>query len=165
MILKRMKRRHLRQDVIDFCKRVREIRPDVVFGADIIAGFPTETDEMFENSLKLVEECNLTYLHVFPYSPRPGTPAARMPQVEKKVIKERAKTLRALGILQHIKYLDTLVNQSVEIMTENATLGRTPGYAQVTLPKDQVFQEGMILRVKITNREGERLQSKMELQR
>ncbi len=90
MILKRMKRRHLRQDAIGFCQKARDLRPDVVFGADLIAGFPTETDEMFENSLRIVDECDLSFLHVFPYSPRPGTPASRMPQVPKSLVKLRA---------------------------------------------------------------------------
>ena len=97
MILKRMKRRHLRDDSIRFCEDTRRLRPDIVFGADIIAGFPTETDEMFENSLKIVEECGLTHLHVFPYSPRKGTPAARMPQVDRRVVKQRAARLRLAG--------------------------------------------------------------------
>src|SRR5437870_1389913 len=97
MILKRMKRRHLRQDAIEFCAQVRRLRPDISLGADIIAGFPTETDEMFSRSEDLVDECDLTFLHVFPYSKRPGTPAARMPQVAGGEIKERAKRLRAAG--------------------------------------------------------------------
>lgn len=97
MILKRMKRRHLRQDAIEMCERARRLRPDIVFGADLIAGFPTETEEMFENTLRLVEECNLTFLHVFPYSSRPQTPAAKMPQVDLALRKERAARLRALG--------------------------------------------------------------------
>ena len=97
MILKRMKRRHLRENSIAFCENVRRIRPDIVFGADIIAGFPTETDEMFENSVRIVEECGLTHLHVFPFSPREGTPAARMPQVNRRIVKARAARLRAAG--------------------------------------------------------------------
>ncbi len=97
MILKRMKRRHLRDDSIRFCEDVRALRPDIVFGADIIAGFPTETEEMFANSMKIVEECGLTHLHVFPYSAREGTPAARMPQVRREIVKDRAKRLRAVG--------------------------------------------------------------------
>ena len=97
MILKRMKRRHLRADAIAFCEQVRRLRPDVVFGADIIAGFPTETEAMFARSLDIVDECGLTHLHVFPFSPRPGTPAARMPQVAREIVKERAKRLRAKG--------------------------------------------------------------------
>ena len=105
MILKRMKRRHLRDDAIKFCETVKKLRPEITFGADIIAGFPTETDKMFDNSLKLVKECNLTWLHVFPYSPRVGTPAARMPQVNKLTIKNRAAELRALGKNQVEKHL------------------------------------------------------------
>ena len=97
LILKRMKRRHLRADAIAFCDQVRRLRPDVVFGADIIAGFPTETEAMFARSLDLVDECGLTHLHVFPFSPRPGTPAARMPQVAREVVKERARRLREKG--------------------------------------------------------------------
>ncbi len=97
MILKRMKRRHLRQDAIDFCAQVRRLRPDIALGADLIAGFPTESEEMFTRSLDLVEECGLTFLHVFPYSPRPGTPAARMPQVDGQLIRERARRLRVAG--------------------------------------------------------------------
>ena len=97
MILKRMKRRHLRDDTLAFVERVRAARPEMVFGADLIAGFPTETDEMFENTLKIVGEANLTYLHVFPYSPRPGTPAAKMPQVDGSIARARAKQLRTLG--------------------------------------------------------------------
>ena len=97
MILKRMKRRHPRADAIAFCDQVRRLRPDVVFGADIIAGFPTETEAMFARSLDLVDECGLTHLHVFPFSPRPGTPAARMPQVARAVVKERARRLRDKG--------------------------------------------------------------------
>ncbi len=105
MVLKRMKRRHLRQDLFDVCKRARQLRPDMVFGADIIAGFPTETDEMFENTLNAVKECDVTFLHVFPYSPRKGTPAARMPQVDGVVRKKRAKILRDLGVEQVRKHL------------------------------------------------------------
>ena len=97
MILKRMKRRHLRDDAIRFCEEARRLRPDIVFGADIIAGFPTEDEEMFARSLDIVEECGLTHLHVFPFSPRPGTPAARMPQVAREVVKERARRLREKG--------------------------------------------------------------------
>ena len=105
MILKRMKRRHSRDHSIAFCEELRSRRPDMVFGADIIAGFPTETEAMFENSLKIVDECGLTYLHVFPFSPRPGTPAARMPQLDKPVIKERARRLRAKGEERLFRFL------------------------------------------------------------
>src|SRR5882757_495095 len=104
-----MKRRHLRAAAIAFCDQVRRLRPDVVFGGDIIAGFPTETDEMFSRSLDLVDECGLTHLHVFPFSPRPGTPAARMPQVPRDVAKERARRLRQKGEEARLRFLDTQV--------------------------------------------------------
>ena len=97
MILKRMKRRHLREDAIYAINHIRAVRPDVVFGADLIAGFPTETEEMFMNSVKLIDECDITFLHVFPFSPREGTPASRMPQVDRETIKKRAKMLRKIG--------------------------------------------------------------------
>ena len=105
LILKRMKRRHLRKDAILFCEKVRKLRPEVTFGADIIAGFPTESDEHFENSIKLVEECGLTWLHIFPYSKRDGTPAARMPQIDGRIIKSRAELLRSLGKKVRSKHL------------------------------------------------------------
>src|SRR5690606_23523039 len=116
MVLKRMKRRHLRDDTIRFCEDVRRLRPDIVFGADIIAGFPTETDAMFENSLKIVEECGLTHLHIFPYSPRQGTPAARMPQVDRRIVKERAALLRQAGDAAYRRHLDRLVGTSQRIL-------------------------------------------------
>ena len=106
LILKRMKRRHSRADAIAFCDQVRRLRPDMVFGADIIAGFPTETEEMFARSLDLVDECGLTQLHVFPFSPRPGTPAARMPQLDRAVVKERARRLREKGEAALTRHLD-----------------------------------------------------------
>lgn len=156
MILKRMKRRHLRDDVIECCKRVRSLRPDAVFGADIIAGFPTETEEMFQNSLKIVEECGLTYLHVFPYSIRPGTPAARMPQVKKTDIKERAARLRALGKKQLISYLESQVGKTVDVLVENETSGRTPHYAPVAL-KGAGDLAGTFVRVKLVGVAEEKL--------
>ena len=109
MILKRMKRRHTRSEAIEFCETVRRLRPDAAFGADLIAGFPTETEDMFENSLRLVDECGLTFLHVFPFSPRPGAPAARMPQIARETIKDRAQRLRAAGQ----KALDRFLQRSV----------------------------------------------------
>jgi threonylcarbamoyladenosine tRNA methylthiotransferase MtaB len=136
MVLKRMKRRHLRQDAIDFCQRVRAARPDVVFGADIIAGFPTETDEMFENTLAIVEEAGLTYLHVFPYSARAGTPAAKMPQVKKDVRKERAARLRAAGEKQLAAYLSSRVGKTERVVVEKPRIGRTEGFAMVELSSD-----------------------------
>lgn len=125
MILKRMKRRHLRQDAIDICNHLRSLRPDVTFGADIIAGFPTETDEMFANTLKIVDECDLTFLHVFPYSPRQGTPASRMPQVKKAVGKERAARLREAGEKNLQKMINTFIGKEVSILMETETQGHT----------------------------------------
>ena len=135
MILKRMKRRHTREDSIEFCQKVLKARPDVVFGADIIAGFPTETEEMFQNSLRIVEDCNLTYLHVFPYSEREGTPAAKMPQLDKKVRKERAARLRALGQQKFNQLLKSHIGKQVSILIEkslnkeDAAIGHTEHFA------------------------------------
>ncbi len=129
MILKRMKRRHAREDSISFCNELKLRRKDMVFGADIIAGFPTETDEMFENSLNLVDECGLTFLHVFPYSARPGTPAARMPMLENDVIKRRAALLRAKGEQRLQCFLTTQVGLKQPVLVETASTGRTPQFA------------------------------------
>lgn len=133
MILKRMKRRHTREQVIEFCAKARKLRPDVVFGADIIAGFPTETDEMFENSLKIVEEAGLTYLHVFPYSERDGTPAARMPQVEKKIRKDRAKKLRDLGARKIAEHNAKQIGKTLSVIVESLDAGRTEDFSLVKL--------------------------------
>ena len=133
MILKRMKRRHLRDDAIRFCDDVRRRRPDVVFGADIIAGFPTETDAMFENSIRLVEDCGLTFLHVFPYSVRPGTPAAKMPQVNGADIKARAKALRMAGEKRLSGFVTAQVGQTMDVLFETETRGRTPHYLNVEI--------------------------------
>ncbi|MCA1416512.1 tRNA (N(6)-L-threonylcarbamoyladenosine(37)-C(2))-methylthiotransferase MtaB [Bradyrhizobium sp. NBAIM20] len=138
MILKRMKRRHSRQDAIGFCEQVRRLRPDVVFGADIIAGFPTETEDMFSRSLDLVEQCGLTFLHVFPYSPRPGTPAARMPQVAGPVIKERAKRLRAVGEAALQQRLQAEIGARRDVLIESEGQGRTEHYLPVTVVGEQV---------------------------
>ncbi|MBL4601713.1 MAG: MiaB/RimO family radical SAM methylthiotransferase [Emcibacteraceae bacterium] len=135
MILKRMKRRHNREDSIEFCNAVRKARPDVIFGADIIAGFPTETEEMFENSLALIEDCGLTYLHVFPYSERDGTPAARMPQLDRSIRKERAARLRALGEKKLEQMLKASIGKDVSILIEksmkdeNTAIGHTEHFA------------------------------------
>ena len=137
MILKRMKRRHLRDDAIKFCETVKKLRPEMTFGADIIAGFPTETDKMFDNSLKLVKECNLTWLHVFPYSPRVGTPAARMPQVNKLTIKNRASQLRALGKNQVEKHLKSEIGKTHDILMETPHVGRTEQFTEVQLKIEQ----------------------------
>ena len=154
MILKRMKRRHSRQDAIAFCDQVRRLRPDVAFGADIIAGFPTETDEMFSRSLDLVEECGLTFLHVFPYSPRPGTPAAKMPQVAGGAIKERAKRLRAAGEAALRKRLQAEVGKTREVLIESAEQGRTEHYLPVTIAGERV---GSVVPLTIAGSDGERL--------
>jgi threonylcarbamoyladenosine tRNA methylthiotransferase MtaB len=133
LILKRMKRRHSRRHAIEFCKQVRRLRPGIALGADIIAGFPTETEEMFARSLDLVEECDLTFLHVFPYSPRPGTPAAKMPQVAGGAIKERARRLRAAGEAALKKRLAGEVGATRDVLIESATQGRTEHYLPVAI--------------------------------
>lgn len=136
MVLKRMKRRHLRKDLYDVVERARKIRPDMVFGADIIAGFPTETDEMFENTVQTVKDCNMTFLHVFPYSPRPGTPAAKMPQVQGDIRKARAKVLRDLGAMQVEKHMQTLVGKTLPVLMEKGGKGRTPYFSEVPVAGD-----------------------------
>ena len=155
MILKRMKRRHLRDDAIKFCETVKKLRPEITFGADIIAGFPTETDKMFDNSLKLVKECNLTWLHVFPYSPRVGTPAARMPQVNKLTIKNRAAELRALGKNQVEKHLKTEIGQTHDILMETPHVGRTEQFTEVQLTIEQ--NPGQIVKKTVIGFEGKKL--------
>jgi threonylcarbamoyladenosine tRNA methylthiotransferase MtaB len=154
LILKRMKRRHLRQDAIAFCAEVRRLRPDIAFGADIIAGFPTETEAMFLRSLDLVEECGLTFLHVFPYSPRPGTPAARMPQVKGGVIKERAKRLRVVGNAALQKRLASEIGATRDVLIESATAGRTEHFVPVAIAGEAV---GSVKRLAITGHDGARL--------
>jgi threonylcarbamoyladenosine tRNA methylthiotransferase MtaB len=134
LILKRMKRRHLRADTLEFVGKVRALRPDVIFGADIIAGFPTETDEMFENSLRIVEEADLTRLHVFAYSARQGTPAARMPQVPQPVRKERAARLRALGEQRYTKLCQSRVGVTEMVLVERGGVGRTEHFLPITVP-------------------------------
>jgi threonylcarbamoyladenosine tRNA methylthiotransferase MtaB len=155
LILKRMKRRHLRDDAIRFCNEIRALRPDMIFGADIIAGFPTETEAMFQRSLDLVEECGLTFLHVFPFSPRKGTPAARMPQVRGPEIKERAARLRQLGDRELGRHLAAQVGRVHRVLTESARVGRTEGFAEVAFAEEQ--PEGAILEVAIQGQDGSRL--------
>lgn len=154
MILKRMKRRHSRQDAIAFCDQVRRLRPDIAFGADIIAGFPTETEEMFSRSLDLVQECGLTFLHVFPYSPRPGTPAARMPQVAGPAIKERARRLRAAGEAALRQRLNAEIGATREVLIESETQGRTEHYLPVAIAGERV---GNVVPRLIVGNDGERL--------
>ncbi|MGL3105490.1 tRNA (N(6)-L-threonylcarbamoyladenosine(37)-C(2))-methylthiotransferase MtaB [Bradyrhizobium sp. BR 1432] len=154
MILKRMKRRHSRQDAIAFCDQVRRLRPDVIFGADIIAGFPTETEDMLSRSLDLVEECGLTFLHVFPYSPRPGTPAARMPQVAGGAIKERARRLRAVGEAALRQRLQAEIGATREVLIESEGQGRTEHYLPVAIAGERV---GSVVPLMIAGSDGERL--------
>ncbi|WP_037293257.1 tRNA (N(6)-L-threonylcarbamoyladenosine(37)-C(2))-methylthiotransferase MtaB [Roseobacter sp. CCS2] len=155
MILKRMKRRHLRDDAIAFCQEARTLRPDMTYGADIIAGFPTETDDMFANSLALVKECDLTWLHVFPYSPRPGTPAAKMPPVNGKLIKQRAAALRAAGTAQVDRHLKAQAGKTHRILMENARMGRTEQFTEVLFDTDQ--PESVIVQAQITGFAGQQL--------
>lgn len=147
LILKRMKRRHLRDDAIAFCDAARRLRPDMVFGADIIAGFPTETEEMFQQSLRLVEECGLTFLHVFPFSARKGTPAARMPKVPGPEIKDRAARLRAAGDAALAAHLGAQVGRPHRVLLESARMGRTEQFTEVDFAADQ--PEGRIVEAMI----------------
>jgi threonylcarbamoyladenosine tRNA methylthiotransferase MtaB len=155
LILKRMKRRHTRNDAIAFCEKVRGLRPDMVFGADIIAGFPTETEEMFCRSLDLVEECAITHLHVFPFSPRPQTPAARMPQVLPAAVKARAKRLRETGEAMLRRHLDGEIGKSRTLLTELNAIGRTPQFTPVRLAGNP--PPGRMIEVTIAGHDGTRL--------
>jgi threonylcarbamoyladenosine tRNA methylthiotransferase MtaB len=155
MILKRMKRRHLRGDAIAFCEQVRRLRPDVVFGADIIAGFPTETEDMFERSLDLIDECGLTHLHVFPFSARPGTPAARMPQVARHVVKERARRLREKGEAALRHHLDREIGVRRNVLTESHRTGRTEHFTPVRLAAP--VEPGVVLDLQVASHNGREL--------
>jgi threonylcarbamoyladenosine tRNA methylthiotransferase MtaB len=153
MILKRMKRRHARADAISFCAELRRLRPDVVFGADVIAGFPTETEAMFARSLDLVDDCGLTHLHVFPFSPRPGTPAARMPQVARAVVKERARRLRAKGAAALARHLDGEVGKRRRVLMESDNTGRTEQFTPVHV----AAPAGALVDAAITGHDGRAL--------
>jgi len=155
LILKRMKRRHLRADAIAFCQQVRRLRPDVVFGGDIIAGFPTETETMFARSLDLIDECRLVHLHVFPFSPRPGTPAARMPQIRREIVKERARRLRAKGEAAFARHLDGEVGAQRRVLMESLDCGRTEHYLPVRLPAPA--EPGAILDLTVIDHDGRQL--------
>ena len=156
LILKRMKRRHLRDDAIRFAEDARRLRPEMTFGADIIAGFPTETEAHFENSLKLVTECDLTWLHVFPYSKREGTPAAKIPsQVNGNVIKDRAARLRAKGDAQVAKHLSQQLGRQHNVLMENPNMGRTEQFTEVSFAIPQV--EGALIQTRITGIQGTQL--------
>lgn len=156
LILKRMARRHLRDDAIRFCEEAKKLRPDMTFGADIIAGFPTETDAHFQNSLKLVEDCDLTWLHVFPYSKREGTPAAKIPkQVPGPEIKARAAQLRAAGDDKVMRHLAAQIGRTHSVLMENPHMGRTEQFTEVRF--DEAQTEGAIVKAKITGRQGNQL--------
>ena len=160
LILKRMKRRHLRADAIAFCAEVRRLRPDVVFGGDIIAGFPTETEDMFARSLDLIDDCGLTHLHVFPFSPRPGTPAARMPQVRRDVVKARARLLRQKGADALTRHLDGEVGTRPRVLVESRDIGRTEQFTQVRLDQarlDAPIEPGVIVEVAVIGHDGRQL--------
>jgi threonylcarbamoyladenosine tRNA methylthiotransferase MtaB len=153
MILKRMKRRHLRQHAIDFCAHVRTLRPDIVFGADLIAGFPTETQEMFENSLALIDECGLTHVHVFPFSPRQGTPASKMPPVHGTIIKQRAAQLRDKAQAAYSRHLDRLKDQTLEVLTERGGIARARDFTPIHID----HPAGQLGQVRITHRDEQKL--------
>ncbi|MBS0272181.1 MAG: tRNA (N(6)-L-threonylcarbamoyladenosine(37)-C(2))-methylthiotransferase MtaB [Proteobacteria bacterium] len=159
MILKRMKRRHLRQDAIEICQIIRSLRPDVIFGADIIAGFPTETDEMFENTLRIIDECNLTFLHVFPYSPRKDTPAARMPQVKKAIIKERAARLREVGQRKLHKTLTQFIGREIGVLLETENQGHSEHFLKVILPT--FHTPGSLLKAQVTDVKNDFLEARV----
>jgi threonylcarbamoyladenosine tRNA methylthiotransferase MtaB len=159
MILKRMKRRHAREDSIGFCDELRARRPGIVFGADIIAGFPTETDDMFENSLKIVDDCGLTYLHVFPFSPRPGTPAARMPQLDKGLVKARAAMLRARGEQRLDLFLSSEVGAIRQVLVETEATGRTEHFAPVRFATRMA--PGAIVTAQVTGRATSHLEARL----
>ncbi|MCX7338546.1 MAG: tRNA (N(6)-L-threonylcarbamoyladenosine(37)-C(2))-methylthiotransferase MtaB [Alphaproteobacteria bacterium] len=163
MILKRMKRRHLREDAIAFCKRARDVRPDIVFGVDLIAGFPTETPEMFDNTLRIIDDCDLTFLHVFPYSPRPGTPASRMPQVAGPIIKERAAILRHAGEKAVQRLFDRLLGETVAVLVESVkdgiADGKTDHFASIRFPVDlHEIEIGSVHTVKVLGKSGHHLE-------
>ncbi len=157
LTLKRMKRRHLAADAARFCKEVRRLRPDVAFGADLIAGFPTETEAMFQGSMRIIDDCGLTFLHVFPYSPRQGTPAARMPQVPRQVVKERAARLREKGDIALDAYLRSQLGREVELMMERDGIGRTPQFAEVEVVSGGGHSPASVISARITGSRARRL--------
>lgn len=144
LILKRMKRRHLSQDVRDFCAQIAQVRPDCVLGADVIAGFPTESEEMFQATLQILDQCGISYIHAFPFSPRQGTPAARMPQVSKAVVKERAARLRELAAHQKDKFFQRCVGQTLPALFEAGEKAHTPHFAPLILEKPMGIPLGEI---------------------
>ena len=157
MILKRMKRRHLRRDAIEMCGKIRARRPDAVFGADLIAGFPTETEEMFANSLSIIDECDLTHLHVFPYSVREGTPAAKMPQIPMPDRRDRARRLREAGAARMGALLDSRIGYIADVLIEKENAGRCERYLPVRLETDDVTEAASVVRARITGRADQTL--------
>ena len=155
LILKRMKRRHLRADAIRFCAKLREVRPDIVFGADMIVGFPTETEEMFQQSCALIEDCGVTYVHAFPFSPRPGTPAARMPQVARETVKERGARLRALGDAALARHLDGRVDKTLRLLTEKGGTARASDFTLALTPD---IAAGRMIDARVTGHNGRALE-------
>lgn len=158
LMLKRMKRRHSREQAIELATRLRSLRPDMALGADIIAGFPTETEAAFENSLNLIDDCNIAFLHAFPYSPRPGTPAARMPQLDKSLIKERAARLRAAGQAALVKHLEHHIGKEADILVERDQTGRLPDFTPVILEQASA-EAGRPIRGRIIGHDNTRLKA------
>ncbi|KEQ07062.1 tRNA (N(6)-L-threonylcarbamoyladenosine(37)-C(2))-methylthiotransferase MtaB [Pseudorhizobium pelagicum] len=158
LILKRMKRRHSRADALAFVDQARRLRPDITFGADMIAGFPTETEEMAENAATLAEEAGISFLHVFPYSPRPGTPAARMPQLDRRLVKERAARLRACGEAVLRRHLDRMVGTQQMILMENTGFAHTENFSLVAAPG---LKPRDLKRVTITGHNGRHLEMRL----
>ncbi|MCK5284776.1 MAG: tRNA (N(6)-L-threonylcarbamoyladenosine(37)-C(2))-methylthiotransferase MtaB [Alphaproteobacteria bacterium] len=159
MVLKRMKRRHLREDMIEICNKARNLRPEITFGADIIAGFPTETEEMFQNTLNIVEECDLTFLHVFPYSERDGTPAAKMPQVDMGIRKERAARLRDLGQMQLQSSLKNNMNKTMQAIVEQGNIARAENFLPIKISQD--IKSGTLISVLTQGIDGNKLTGKI----
>ena len=154
MILKRMKRRHSRAQALELIARVRAVRPETAFGADFIAGFPTETDEMFDNTVRLVEQAGLSYLHVFPFSPRTGTPAARMPQLARGLVKARAERLRAAGEAALVRHLDARIGAVVNGLVEKPGVARAEDFTELAFEGEAV--SGAIVPLRITGHDGRR---------
>ena len=150
LILKRMKRRHLREDAIDLCDQLKQKRPEISFGADLIVGFPTETEEMFQNTLDIIEECQLDWIHAFPFSPRPGTPAAKMPQNDNKLIKLRSKILRDIAKQRKIKHLENLVGKNIEVFVEKDNKGHSNQFAPIKLIEKEI-ESGQTITALIKN--------------
>jgi threonylcarbamoyladenosine tRNA methylthiotransferase MtaB len=159
LILKRMKRRHLRPDLLKFCQKARQARPDVTFGADIIAGFPTESEDMFQNTLDIIEDCDLTFCHIFPYSPRPGTPAARMPQVDRPIIKERAKRLRTAAQANQTKNFKKMIGKEMTVLVESDQRARAENFMPVHL--STVTEPGQLIPVLIESADDQTLHGKI----